>query len=274
MKPSSFLALSALALTLASSSGCNYFQSRAVMSATCPDLGRGRDALNLYFTQDPRSNGKIRTFVQAANDAMGVASTIEMEVATACQRIGFDLGVPQQAMVPRPEQGGRASGACGPVAARLDWILRSGVQVSVQVTPPMCQANAQASARCAGACGGAMGDAECQASCRAHADIHGSCTQPMINVNSSDARLAQTLQANLPMLLHAELTLARRLAGDVQTLGQVGANLPQLVGNAGVHALGCIAGAADASVAASAQINGSLRASASISGRIGATSGF
>jgi hypothetical protein len=86
-------------------------------------------------------------------------------------------------------------------------------------------------------------------------------------------RLVATLQANLPALLHAEVALGRRLIGDAQVVGQVGAQLPKIVGKAGVHALACIGAAAEASASASVRINVSVRASASVTGRVGATSG-
>jgi hypothetical protein len=84
------------------------------------------------------------------------------------------------------------------------------------------------------------------------------------------ARLAATLQANLPYLLHAQIGLGQRLTGDFRTVAQVGANLPKIVGNAGAHALACIGAAANASAQASARVNVSFQASASVSGKVGA----
>jgi hypothetical protein len=53
----------------------------------------------------------------------------------------------------------------------------------------------------------------------------------------------------------------------------VGAQLPKIVGDAGAQAIACIAAASSASVRASARINVSIQASASVSGRVGASSG-
>lgn len=121
-------------------------------------------------------------------------------------------------------------------------------------------------------------DADCQASCRAHADVNASCTPALVNVRTNTnaemaMRLGATLQANLPALLHAEVALGRRLIGDAQTVAQVGAQLPNVLGQAGAHAIGCAGAAADAAASASVRINVSVRASASISGRVGATGG-
>jgi hypothetical protein len=83
-------------------------------------------------------------------------------------------------------------------------------------------------------------------------------------------RLAATLQANLPALLHAQIALGKRMLGDVRVVVDVGAQLPKVVGDAGAQALACIAAGAHASVQASARINVSVEASASVSGRVGA----
>jgi hypothetical protein len=85
------------------------------------------------------------------------------------------------------------------------------------------------------------------------------------------ARLAATLQANLPQLLHAELALGRRLMQDVQVVGEVGAQLPKIIGDAGAHALACVAASADVTARASVSIRVSVQASASVSGKVGAS---
>jgi hypothetical protein len=140
-----------------------------------------------------------------------------------------------------------------------------------------CQGSWQAP-QCAGTVRPPSADAECNASCQAHANVNASCTPAIVNVRASQgaemaARLAATLQANLPALLYAEIALGRRLMGDAQVVAQVGAALPKIVGDAGAHALACIAGAGEASASASVRINVSVRASASVTGRVGATSG-
>lgn len=247
-----------------------------VGKAMCPELG-GADALSASFSGDLRANGKIRAFVQAAKDMSGASLQIEGEAADACLRMGRDLGMGPQELAARNEAGGRASGACEAVGARIEAILRQGVSVSVRVQPPSCQANAQASARCGGACGTA-GDAECEASCRAHANANASCSPALVTVvpaqpSPQAMALAATLQTNLPQLLHAELALGRRLAGDAQVVAQVGSNLPRIVGQAGAHAMACVGAAADAAATASFRIQVSVRASASVTGRVGATGG-
>jgi hypothetical protein len=120
-------------------------------------------------------------------------------------------------------------------------------------------------------------DAECNASCRAHANVNASCSPAVVNVQVSQnaemaVRLAATLRANLPQLLHAEIALGKRLMADVQVVGQVGAQLPKIVGDAGAHALACIAASADVTARASVSIRVSVQASASVSGKVGASS--
>ncbi len=118
-------------------------------------------------------------------------------------------------------------------------------------------------------------DAECNASCHAHADVSATCTPPQVQVQVSQntemaARLLATLQANMPQLLHAQIALGRRLATDIQTVVQIGKQLPNIVGQAGFNALACVAAAADAAVEASVRVQVSVQASASVSGRVGA----
>jgi len=86
-------------------------------------------------------------------------------------------------------------------------------------------------------------------------------------------RLVATLRANLPGLLQAEIALGRRLVGNVRTVVNVGAQLPRVVGEAGAEGMACIAAASSASVQASMRINVSIQASASVTGRVGASSG-
>jgi hypothetical protein len=119
-------------------------------------------------------------------------------------------------------------------------------------------------------------DAECNASCNAQADFQASCSPAVVNVVSWQnadlaLRLAATLRANLPLLLHAEIALGKRLAGSARTVVNVGSQLPRIVGNAGAEALACVAASSSASVKASARIDVSIQASASVTGRVGAS---
>jgi hypothetical protein len=211
--------------------------------------------------------------VQAAKDMAAVSQQLEAEATAACQRMGADLGLGPAQLQPRQGPGGAAAGACEAVGVAIDGILRQGVQVRATVQPPVCQANAQAQARCGASCDVST-DAECRASCQAHADVNASCTPAVVTVQASQSaalalRLVQTLQANLPTLIHAQVTLGQRLVGDAKVVAQVGTQLPNLVGNAGAQALACVAAAADVAASASVRIEVSVRASASVSGRVG-----
>jgi hypothetical protein len=84
------------------------------------------------------------------------------------------------------------------------------------------------------------------------------------------ARLAMTLQVNLPVLLTAQLGYGKRLVADIQAMGDVAADLGNLLGNAGAHATACIAAASAGVAQASASIRVSVSVSASVSGRVGA----
>ena len=328
-------------------------------SAACPELGVNADAMAAMYTSDGRMNAKIRAFMQASKDLMAVAAQAEAEAADACMRIGADLGMQPNEMAPRDEPGGRARGACEPVAARIDAILQQGIRFQAVVTPPQCQANASAQAQCSASCSGHIdpgqivaqcepgrlsgicqgrctgrcdgncmgdcqgmcvqrdaqgrcagqcngecygtcdatcharcegtwqapqcegavqgpsGDAECDASCKARAEFHASCTPIAVMVQPSAAnqaaiQLAASLSRNLPLLLHAQIVLGQRILGDVDVVVRVGANMPQIVGQAGAKAAACVAAAASATARASVSIKVTVQASASVSGRAGA----
>lgn len=121
-------------------------------------------------------------------------------------------------------------------------------------------------------------DAECNASCNAEAEFQGICTPGQVNVRTGQnfdmaVRLAQTLQANLPELLHAEYALGKRLVGNARVVVSVGSALPGIIGDAGAEAVACVAAASSATVKASMRIDVSIQASASVTGRVGASSG-
>jgi hypothetical protein len=138
-----------------------------------------------------------------------------------------------------------------------------------------CQGQWQAP-ECEGMVRPPSADAECNASCNAHANLNAQCTPAQVQVYGAPSadmanRLFATLQANLPNLLYAQMALGSRVMQDAQVLVQVGANLPKVVGDAGLEALACIGTAAQATAQASARINVSVQASASVSGRVGAS---
>lgn len=331
------------------------------LGATCPALS-APDPLGVSFSQNAVADGKIKTFVAASHDVISVSVQMESEVLDACRRMAADLGVNPAEMTARnsDQPGAAAQAACAAVGYHIDAILRQGMQVQVQVTPPVCQANLQAKAHCDGACtatvdpgrvvaqceparlsgycsgtchgqcdttcqgqcqgqcsgqsnngqcaGRCLGtcngscdgtchaycqgnwqapqcqgyiqppsaDAECNASCSAHAEFQGSCTPPQVIVRSTQnvelaVRLAQTLRANLPELLHAEMVLGKRLAGSAKIVVSVGSQLPRVMGDAGAQAAACVAAASSATVTASMRIDVSIQASANVTGRLGAS---
>jgi hypothetical protein len=248
-------------------------------TAACPELSANVNAMGAMYTQRVDLNGKISAFVTSTKDLVGVASRAEAEVTEACIRIGRDIGLTDAQMQARNEAGGHASGACSAVSARMDQILAAGIQFRCQVTPPYCQANAQAYSSCSGACNGQVAarnaDAECDASCRSHASFTASCSPAQVSVQANQnsemaARLAASLQANLPLLLHGQIALGKRVLADADTMVAVGGNLPRIVEQAGAHAVACVAAAGNMSVQATASIKVSVQASANVSARAGA----
>jgi hypothetical protein len=130
--------------------------------------------------------------------------------------------------------------------------------------------------KCDVALRGPSADARCESSCKAHADLTAECSQPRVSVKANvDAaevvKLAATLEANLPMLVRAELAYGKRLADDVGILVQTGAELPRAFGHLSGRAAACVAAAANACVSAQASFRVSVQASASITARAGAS---
>lgn len=118
-------------------------------------------------------------------------------------------------------------------------------------------------------------EADCNASCKAHADITAQCTPGRVNiqtnVNTGEMpKLIATLQANMPVLIQAELGYGKRIAGDIETLVRVGGEMPDAMAQAGTHALACIGASASSVVRAQASISVSVKASASINAKAGA----
>lgn len=360
MRFARLLIICLVALFVPAFAGCYGGGIYGPLGATCPELSSNVNPLTAHFSANAVADAKIKTFVAAAKDLVGVSVQMESEAADACRRMGADLGVNPASMQPQSEDpGASAQAACGAVAAAIHQILQMGVRFQVQVQPPRCQANLQAKAQCDAACSGqvnpgeivahctparlsgycngvcqggcngtcngqcqgqcsAVGangqcagqcngtcngqcsgtchaycrgqwqapqcqgyvqppsaDAECNASCNAHAQFTASCTPAAVNVVATQntqiaLRLAATLRANLPELLHAELALGKRLMQSAQVVVNVGSQLPKVVGDAGAQALACIAAAGSASAKASARIDVSIRASASVSGQVGA----
>ena len=120
--------------------------------ALCPELKGG--AASAKFTDDAEANVTLRAFVEASGDLAATADQVEAEVATACLAMGHDLGLSDSDMKAKSGEGGKASGACEAVAAKIDAILKAGAsaRLSAQVTPPHCEVAANAAAECAGKC--------------------------------------------------------------------------------------------------------------------------
>jgi hypothetical protein len=232
----------------------------------CPALRPEVDALDAEFASDDEMNGRARAFVQAAKDAGWEAARVEHLAAEACRRIGIDLGMKESSMLPRPGPGGSALGACDPVSARIDAVLRQGIRPWVIVQPGSCQPNMAAFQHCAGRCD-AQRDPVCNASCRAHANINAACRQAEVTVRPAHggqdaAALISTLEANLGALIEARTTRGERVFGDVVAVAQAGKSLSSQDGGP------CVSNATEMASDAAIAIQLSMRASATIVSRV------
>lgn len=120
--------------------------------AACPELGG--NALGARFTAEAKANATIAAFVQATADLRDVTVRMEAEVTGACERMGSALGIPREQMAAKAGTGGAVKGACEPVLAKIDALMRAGVnaQLKMTFTPPECKVEANAYASCAGQC--------------------------------------------------------------------------------------------------------------------------
>jgi hypothetical protein len=255
--------LCAAALSLSSCAGI-----RAAGLAACPALRPEVSALDASFSANARANAKLRAFVQAAKDIHAAALKLEARAAGACRRMAADLGMPPAQLRERSGAGGAAAGACEPVAAYVAGILRQGIALEIAAEPGGCHASAEAHGRCAGRCDVGQ-DNECRASCQAHANVHAACRPPRVSVRARAGveragALVATLQRNLPEIVSAQIDFGERLYHDARVLGQVGAQLPRMLGDAGAQAIACASAAAELAASATVRIQVSVRASASV----------
>ena len=183
---------------------------------------------------------------------------------------------------------GECQGQCAGQAAASPGAASGGGQCAGQCNGT-CKGSC--SADCHGSCSvdfkepkcdvavrGPSADGHCEGSCKAHADLTAQCTEARVNVraqvNTGDmGKLVATLQANLPALVRAEIAYGSRIVGDIQTLVQTGAELPNALGQLTGHAAACLGAAANACVSAQASLRVSVQASASISAKAGARGG-
>jgi hypothetical protein len=115
-------------------------------------------------------------------------------------------------------------------------------------------------------------DASCHARCSAKTAQMAKCEPPQVFVEAKGGaslelkKLALALQAKLPAILKIQLGMGKRAALAAETVVDAGAELPGVVMDAGVEALGCAGAAIEMAGSASASVSVSVEASASVSG--------
>ena len=191
---------------------------------------------------------------------------------------------------------GKLSGTCeGRCVGRCEGVCRGECDGKCEAE----NASGQCEGRCDGKCNGECGatcharcegewvapkceghvrppsaSGECTASCDARAEIRAECTPAKVQIEANQAagdlaKLALSLQANLPTLIQAQFKLSQKLAASAKVLVEVSAQLPEAVGNASLEAGACIAASASAVAQASARVDVSIQASASVTAKAG-----
>ncbi len=143
--------------------------------AACPELKGG--AMNASFDADARANATIRAFVTASGDLADVAAKVQADVATACERMADDLGVPESERRAAGKDDSRVTSACNAVAARIDAIMKQGASASLRAdyTPPECKVDADVAAQCKGQCNAQVDPGNVKATC-APGQLYGKCS--------------------------------------------------------------------------------------------------
>jgi hypothetical protein len=214
---------------------------------------------------------KTAAYVQASKDIVWASSTLENEVASACRRIGADLGLQDHEMPVEKGPGGAAAGICNAVNRRIDLIQRSqALRTWVTIAAPSCRANQNAWTRCASVCD-TNRDPQCGLMCRVHADVHAECDEAQVRVRPArdgnvPPQILNTFQANLGTLVHAQMAIGERLSPDVAALNQVAALLTQQTSSG--TAKECVGAAQEVSKDATRRIRTSTRAAADLVARI------
>jgi len=136
------------------------------LGATCPALSAA-DPLAIQVSPNAIADAKIRTFLAASHDLAAVSVQMENEVLGACRNIAIDLGINPAQLNPSNsnQPGAAAQAACAAASAQIDAIVRQGLSVRVQATPPHCQANLQAKANCDGVCSAVIDPGRIVAEC-------------------------------------------------------------------------------------------------------------
>jgi hypothetical protein len=131
--------------------------------------------MSASFDANARANTTIRAFVQAAGDLARVAGQAEAEVASACEKMGADLGLTAEQMAPQGNQS-RTAAFCNALSARIDAILAQGASGSLktEVTPPQCTVNASMEAACNGQCSVEIDPGYVKANCQP-GQLYGRC---------------------------------------------------------------------------------------------------
>lgn len=265
------LVILATLLAVSAPTSCSSPKTGSVTDA-CKQLQPEVSALEASFSSNPVTNGKTAAFVQASKDILWASNTLEHDVAAACQRIGTDLGLTEQDMQADKGPGGFASGICNAVNKRLDLIQRTeGMRTWVTIAEAECVPNQNAWARCGTVCN--PQDPHCNLMCRAHANVHATCDQTQVRVRAArdlpvPPQIMNTLTANLTSLVHAQVTIGKRLAADALALNQVAAVLPGTLGDAGGDVKDCVGAGGDASKEAARRMRTSERAASDVLARI------
>lgn len=122
---------------------------------------------------------RLEAFLAASATFATQAETLDNELRTACVSIARDLGIPDSELQPSGNQTATQA-ACNRVAMQIRQDLmalraEAGVQVFVEVTPPVCRVDVNAYSRCLAECDATftpgMADLQCMGG-----EIRGRCT--------------------------------------------------------------------------------------------------
>ena len=161
---------------------------------------------------------------------------------------------------------GKCSGSCT-VSGKADCSGSCEGGCSVEFEAPKCSAEFKPPSV----------SVDCQTSCAAKAAASFKCDPPGLVVSITGEgsaeiqKLADGLTAALPKIIDINVRLGKKLAGTIEGIVKMGAELPSVASSVGLKGLGCIADAAALAAGASASIGISVKASVNVSASAGAS---
>jgi hypothetical protein len=253
-------AVAALAL---SNGGCsaadNAANNVAGAASGCDEFAGGSQSIAAL-----QIDATTKQFLVASSDFVGIVSSMETSVYTACKQIDTDLGV-TDTWSAKPKLDDQVTEACTQASAKITAILNEGVSV-------------QAACYLSVSGGGCQVDANVEASCEAQCTGMASCTPPDVTVTCDPGQLSVECSGTCNAMATCEgtVTAAAQCQGscsaDCSGECDVTATAPKVhcEGTCGGHCTGTCDGTAANGTTCAGTCNGTCDATCTYTGGVSA----